>query len=283
METFPQGLNNVLIVCLLTAVIHLIETLAYGARIAGIITRRLYLASSLFSIVALAARTANLIQAPLLGYYVDSIILAGNIPQLRVSFRLIIFSATLGSMLAVLLLPTFISSFVYLIGSLERAESLGKMALNMLRTDHLLKKTAHRLRKNLKKPHIPRIFIVREKNIPSQILILYILVAAIYTVGVLSAIYAGALVPDYRLTASQMSGILNGFSTVVLTFFIDPYASLVTDHVMVGRKKISDLNALIVYLIIGKIIGTVLGQLAFLPCARFVALITTLLRQNVVI
>jgi hypothetical protein len=276
-------MNSVLIVCLLTAVIHMIETLAYGARIAGIITKRLYLASSLFSIVALVARTANLIQAPLLGYYVDSMIFTGNIPLLRAAFRLIIFSATVGSIFAVLLLPTFITTFTYLIASLERAGSLGKMILTMFRADHLLKRASRRLRKSLRSPRISRIFIIREKNIPAQILFLYILVASIYTVGVLSAIYAGALVPDFRLTASQMSGILNGFSTIVLTFFIDPYASLVTDHAMVGRKKISDLNTLIIYLITGKIIGTVLGQLAFLPCARFVVLITTLLQQNVVI
>lgn len=274
-------MNNVLMVCLLTVVIHMIETLTYGARIAGIITKRLYLASSLFSIVALLARTANLIQAPLLGYYVDSVILLGNISLLRKSFHLIIFSSTIGSILAVLILPTFISIFIYLIGSLERTESLGGMVLSMLRADRLLKRAAGRLRKNLKSPHISKMFIIRGKKIPKHILILYILVASINTVGVLSAIYAGALLPDYRLTASQMSGILNGFSTIVLTFFIDPYASLITDHTMVGRKRISDLNALIIYLIIGKILGTILGQITFLPCARFVVLVTTLLRKNV--
>jgi hypothetical protein len=272
-------MGNILMVCLLTAIIHMVETLTYGARIAGIKTRRLYLAATLFSIVALVARTANLIQAPLLGYYVDSVILLGNISLLRDSFRLIIFSATLGSILAVLLLPTFISIFIYLIGSLERTESLGRMVLSMLSADHLLKRACKRLGKNLKRPRLSHLFLLREKKIPKRILILYIIVASINTVGVLSAIYAGALVPDYRLTASQMSGILNGFSTIVLTFFIDPYASLITDHTLVGRRGLSDLNALIIYLIIGKILGTLLGQLTFIPCARFVVLVTTLLQK----
>jgi hypothetical protein len=114
---------------------------------------------------------------------------------------------------------------------------------------------------------------------PEHILILYIFVVSINTVGVLSAIYAGALVPDYRLTASQMSGILNGFSTIVLTFFIDPYAALITDHTLVGRKGFSDLNALIIYLIFGKIVGTLLGQLTFLPCARLVVLVINFLQK----
>ena len=95
METGLQGSNSILLVCLLTAVIHTVDTLSYGARVAGIRTRRLYLAVTLFSIVALAARTAHLLQAPLLGYYVDSVILLGHISLLRDSFRLIILSATL--------------------------------------------------------------------------------------------------------------------------------------------------------------------------------------------
>lgn len=273
--------NSILAVCLLTAVIHMVETLTYGARLAGIKTRRLYLAATLFSIVALAARTANLLQAPLLGYYVDSVILLGDISVLRDSFRLIIFSATLGSTLAVLLMPTFINIFVYLIGALERTESLGKMVLSMLKAKHLLKRAANRLRKNLRPPRLSHLYIIREKKIPGSIFFLYLFVVSINTVGVLSAIYAGAMIPDYRLTASQMSGILNGFSTIVLTFFIDPYASLITDHTLVGRKKLSELQALIIYLIIGKILGTLLGQLTFLPCARLVALVTTFLQKRI--
>ncbi len=279
METGLQGSNSILLVCLLTAVIHTVDTLSYGARVAGIRTRRLYLAVTLFSIVALAARTAHLLQAPLLGYYVDSVILLGHISLLRDSFRLIILSATLGSITAVLLLPTFIHIFVYLIGALERAESLGAMVLNMLNAPHFLKRASNKLRENLKRPRFSHLFIIKEKKMPEHILILYIFVVSINTVGVLSAIYAGALVPDYRLTASQMSGILNGFSTIVLTFFIDPYAALITDHTLVGRKGFSDLNALIIYLIFGKIVGTLLGQLTFLPCAHLVVLVTNLLQK----
>jgi hypothetical protein len=278
-EAGTSAFSSILLVCLLTAVIHMVETLSYGARIAGVKKRRLYLAASLFSIVALLARTANLVQAPLLGYYVDSVIILDRIPELRESIRMIIFSATIGSLAALLLIPTFVNIFEILIGMLERSRSLGHMFMNMINADKLMRKIYFALAKSVKLPRLSNLLLLKENKMPIEILILYILVASINTVGVLSAIYAGALVPDYRLTASQMSGVLNGFSTIILTFFIDPYASLITYHTLVGKRRLIDLKVLIYYLVIGKIIGTILGQLAFIPCARFVVLVTTLLQK----
>lgn len=270
--------GSILLVCLLTAVIHLVETLSYGARLAGVKTRRLYLAACIFSLVALVARAANLLQAPLLGYYVDSMILLNNLPVLEKSFRLIILAASLGSLASILILPTFINIFIYLIGSLEESGSLVKMILNMFNADHLLKKVFSHLGKSIRHPGQYFSLPWRGKKIARHILLLYIVVASINTVGVLSTIYAGALLPDYRLTVSQMSGIINGFSTIVLTFFIDPYASLITDHTLAGKRGFPDLQALIANLIAGKIIGTLLGQLIFLPCVYFVVFMVTLFK-----
>ncbi len=267
-----------MLICLLTGVIHGIETLSYSARLAGIRKRRLYLAGSLFSLLVLLARTANLIQAPLLGNLVDTAIMAGTTPLLVGSFRLIIFSATTGSLLAALLLPTGINLFAFLITALERSESLGRMLMSILQTDNFLKKFYRRLEKSARRPRLYHFLLLREKRVPKSLLLFTVFVASINTVGVLSAIYAGALVPPYRLTAAQLSGVLNGFSTVVLTFFIDPYASLVTDHVMAGKRRPVELSALIACLVTGKILGTVLAQLMLLPCARLVVFFTLLLR-----
>ncbi|MEW5921525.1 MAG: DUF2837 family protein [Bacillota bacterium] len=267
-----------MLICLLTGVIHMIETLSYSARLAGIRKRRLYLAGSLFSLLVLVARTANLIQAPLLGSLVDAVIIAGTTPVLVDSFRMIIFSATTGSMLAALLIPTFINIFTFLIASLERSESMGMMFIRMINTDNFFKRIYHRLERSARRPRFYHLMLLRERRIPKSLILFTIFVASINTVGVLSAIYAGALIPDYRLTASQLSGVLNGLSTIILTFFIDPYASLVTDHVMAGKRKPVELSALVACLITGKILGTILGQLMLLPCARLVSFFTLLLR-----
>lgn len=271
-------LNRLALICLLTGVIHMIETLSYSARLAGIRRRRLYLAGSLFSLLVLVARTANLIQAPLLGSMVDTVIMEGTAPVLVDAFRMIIFSATTGSILAALLIPTFINIFTYLIGSLERSESLGTMFISIINTDNPFKKIYRRLERSARRPRFYHLLLLRERRIPKSLILFTVFVASINTVGVLSAIYAGALVPDYRLTAAQLSGVLNGLSTIILTFFIDPYASLVTDHVMAGKRKAVELSALIACLVAGKILGTILGQLMLLPCARLVIFITLLLR-----
>ena len=76
METVD--LNRLMLICLFTGLIHMIETLSYSARLAGIRTGRLYMAGALFSLFVLVARTANLIQAPLLGSLVDTAIIFGN-------------------------------------------------------------------------------------------------------------------------------------------------------------------------------------------------------------
>ena len=48
-----------------------------------------------------------------------------------------------------------------------------------------------------------------------QFLILNAFVTAIYTIGVLCALLAGAYLPQYRATAIQLSGIVNGIATSI--------------------------------------------------------------------
>jgi hypothetical protein len=276
METLD--LNRLMLICLFTGLIHMIETLSYSARLAGIRTRRLYLAWALFSLFVLVARTANLIQAPLLGSLVDTAIISGNVPKLIEPFRLIIFSATIGSLLAAMLIPTLINIFTFLIGLLERSESMGTMFVSIINTDKFFIKIYRRMERSARRPRFYHLLLLRERRIPKTLILFTICVASINTVGVLSAIYAGALLPDYRLTASQLSGVLNGFSTIILTFCIDPYASLVTDHVMAGKRKPRDLSALVACLVFGKIAGTIMAQLILLPCARIVSFFTIMLQ-----
>ena len=49
---------NLAIICLLTFIIHLIGTLAYAVRIAGVRTRRIAVSFALFNILILVSRTA---------------------------------------------------------------------------------------------------------------------------------------------------------------------------------------------------------------------------------
>ena len=53
-------------ICLLTFVIHLVGTLAYSVRIAGVRTRRIAVSFALFNILVLVSRTSNSFQGPFL-------------------------------------------------------------------------------------------------------------------------------------------------------------------------------------------------------------------------
>jgi hypothetical protein len=62
---------QLLMICALTFVIHVIATLAYAVRIAGIRTRWIAVSFALFGIIALVSRTANSFQGPFLAKRVE--------------------------------------------------------------------------------------------------------------------------------------------------------------------------------------------------------------------
>lgn len=56
---------------ILTTIIHIVNTSAYAARLAGVRTQRPALAHSLFNVIALTSRGANAIAGPLLASLTD--------------------------------------------------------------------------------------------------------------------------------------------------------------------------------------------------------------------
>ena len=59
------------IICALTFVIHLIGTLAYAVRIAGVRTGRIAVSFALFNILVLVSRTSNSFQGPFLAKRIE--------------------------------------------------------------------------------------------------------------------------------------------------------------------------------------------------------------------
>jgi hypothetical protein len=58
--------RQLITICALTFVIHLIGTLAYAVRIAGVRTGRIAVSFALFNILVLVSRTSNSFQGPFL-------------------------------------------------------------------------------------------------------------------------------------------------------------------------------------------------------------------------
>jgi len=113
-------IDRLLVVGILTAIIHMTDTLVYAVRFSGVSTKRLATAFSLFQIIALLASTSNLVQAPLLSSVVEQTINTGLehaslydelTLQLNHEIRMIIVFATLGTIAGVLFTPFFIFVF----------------------------------------------------------------------------------------------------------------------------------------------------------------------------
>lgn len=262
-------LTNLIVVFVLTLIIHTAETLSYSIRFAGVRLNKIAVALSLTGIVVLVSRTANMIQAPLTAKFIDY---ARINPQFEVIsyMRIILLAASAGTLLAILLFPTFELLSGRIIKKLELAGSLPKMVTSV--TIQQVKNTKHYVRK----PFF-RIQQFRYLGIPKRFLLLQVLVTAFYTVGVMASLYAAHLLPELSTTASQASGLINGIATVILALFIDPQLGLITDRATKDEQSKNRLGKIYILLMGSRFIGTLLAQLVIVPAAYFIGFMIRLI------
>jgi len=256
-------INNLITIFVLTVIIHTAETLSYSLRLAGVRLNKIAVALSLTGMVVLVSRTANIIQAPLTATFVDYAKTNPAFDPLSY-LRIILFAASIGTIMAIILFPTFVNLWGRVISKLEVAGSLPKLLSSV--TIGQLKNTRYYIRK-------PSLSLsqFRYLGIPKRFLFLNIIVTAIYTVGVLSSLYAAHLVPELSTTASQSSGLINGIATILLTIFIDPQIGLITDRAINNEKYRDKLGKIYVLLMVSRFMGTLAAQLFILPAAYFIA------------
>lgn len=96
------------------------------------------------------------------------------------------------------------------------------------------------------------------------------IITAIYTIGVLSALYASILVPDRATTAVMASGLINGMATILLVVFVDPKVSVLADDVVNDKGSYQALKNMSIMMVASRLLGTLLAQLFFLPAAKYI-------------
>lgn len=286
-------MSRLLFVAILTAVIHAINTLIYSVRLSGVRTRRLATALSLFNVIFLIASTANLIQAPLMSSIVELAINKGSqqagghdllsspyyqaqLVHLNSQIRLVMLAATAGTLLGGLLIPSFVNLFTRAIMLLEDFGNVPRMLLKIFTSP----RQVVRLAGQVKLPGVGRFRTVlgAPLHIPRYLLLANIIITGVWTTGVLSALYAGALIPHFRSTATLTSGIVNGVAAVLAATVVDPTAALITDQAMRGKRPEEDVKQMAVYLAITRLLGTLLAQAIFIPGAlviRYAAALIT--------
>jgi hypothetical protein len=258
--------NQIIIVIVLTFLINLITTLSYSVRIVGIRTGRIAVSFALFNILVLISRTANGFQAPLLASSIEKNIHEGLSANIF-DFRLIILSCTIATIFGGFLIPTFQTILSVAVDRFSICKSVPKVIFHGFTKTGLTS-----IKENIVAPSPLNITTLKiDASFPWRVFLMNVIAVAILTIGVLSALYAGYINPEFRTTASSLSSIINGVATILMFIFIDPFLSVMTDEVVLGRTKETVFRRYIVYMVIARLIGTIMAQFLLIPSAKMIA------------
>jgi len=256
--------------------IHLSEATASSLRLAGLRTGKITTSISFYNIIALISRMSNMFQAPLLGVLVDTAVITGNIDGLGYNFRTVIFCGALGDVLAIIILPYSIAFFSRIILWFDETGSVPMALLKLLRFSNL--KLIYNDLSGVK--FLKRFEDFDFKRIPRSFIFFNIIVVAVYTVGVMASLFAGAHLAAYRVTATQLSGIVNGLATILMAFVVDPTAALITDDALHKRRTYNNVESMVYLLLFTRILGSlILAQIIFLPATWYIMSVTAFLHK----
>lgn len=286
-------MDRLVFVFLLTAFINLINTLTRSSRLSGVRTKHLATAISLFAVVYLAASFANTLQAPLLASSVERIIGSaydqalltspGNdvtstqvyqeaLVNLNRKLRFVILGATVGVIVGILAIPSFVTSFSNAIKAFGQTGSVFKVIPLILMT--ALKPGSSIIKFRMSSPGALKEILFNQMDIPKGFLYWNLASYSLWTANVLSGLYAGALYPEFRSTAVLMASIVGNASIVVNVMMVDPVLARITDAVARGDKDEIVLKQIIFYLAVSNLIGTLLSQVIFEPVAQGLQILT---------
>ena len=263
---------NLAVVLFLSFVINLIGALAYAARIAGVRTGRIAMSFALFNVLLLVSRLSNGFLAPLVAKRVENGLAGQASANLEMDFRLILLAAFLGVLVGLVLVPTAQRVFCHAIKAVQPRQSLAVTLLRGISPGGL-----RILRTSVSVPAGASIGRVKPKELTWRILLANCVAQALLVVGVFASLYAGYLNPEYRVTASQLSAVVNGFATILLFLFIDPHLSVLTDDVVDGKQSESSFRRAIAWISLSRLAGTLLAQALFVPAALAIVWVANLI------
>ncbi|MDB6153914.1 MAG: Lipid flippase Amj [Chthoniobacteraceae bacterium] len=258
--------SNLLTICALTFVIHLIGTLAYAARIAGVRTGHIATALTLFNLLIIVSRTSNSFQAPFLAKRIETALSAALSPLLS-DFQWILAAAALATALGMFLVPSGQRIFSRAVHILQTRRSLFGLLRHGAHPRRLLL-----ARRYMTLPALGNFRAFRDRGgLSWGFLGLNAFAVALWTVGVFASLYAGALEPNLRVTCSNLSSIINGGATIVMFLLLDPQISLLTDDVTHQRVSQGAFRSAVTSLVGARFVGVLLAQFLLLPSAFLIA------------
>jgi hypothetical protein len=259
--------SELILICALTAVINLIGALAYAARIAGVRTGRIAVSFALFNVLLLISCTSNGFLGPFLAKRIETALANGTGDALIWDLRLVLFSAAAAVALGIVLVPTGQRLFAAAITFFQANRSTTRLLLRSVTPAGL-----GTLRDSVTLPSAATLqSLKRPRGVSWSVLGANALAQALLAVGVLASLYAGYLVPEFRVTASQMTAIVNGFATILLFALIDPQISALTDDVVDGSVSEAAFRRAMIWVSLSRLAGTLLAQALLVPAAVVIA------------
>ncbi|MBU0580344.1 MAG: lipid II flippase Amj family protein [Candidatus Margulisbacteria bacterium] len=200
----------------------------------------------------------------------DSAIKSGGAISLIQSFRYIILAAFIGNILGAILIPWGAKIFekgIYVFEEKASIPGLFREAIKWKNFKVII--TSFRL------PNIHSVKEIHWQKIPHLFIYLNCFMVSVYAIGVLASLAAGVLLPDLRSTAAQLSGIVNGIATVLLVIMVDPTGAHIVDKIVKGERSADDARTMVFYLVLGRIIGTlIISQIIFWPAINYIMSVT---------
>jgi hypothetical protein len=262
--------EKLLFIALFIFIIHSIETLAYAVRLSGARVRMIASALSLFNIMVIVSRLANMMQQPFTGSLIDTAPKQNTLEFVETQFRFLIGASTVGTIFGIILLPTFIALFSRAIIHLsEEKGSVPPLMKRIVSLKYIKRGITH-----FSLPKFSYLQNTRVKDIPIKLFCVNMIITAIYTIGVLSALYAALLVPERSNAAIMASGLINGIATILLVIFIDPKISVIADDVVNGKGNYNKLKSMSLMMVTSRLLGTILAQWLFIWGAKYIAWFT---------
>lgn len=261
---------DILIVIFLNIIIAIIGTLAYAVRIVGIRTGKIAISFALFNALALISRTANVFQLPLLTKFVEQSQGADN--NILFILNFILLSIFVASIIGSFLIPTFQRLLTNAVNSFSVKKSIFKLVI------HSFTKSGIRsIRQHVKLPSKENISHINFKKLPYKILVYNVITVALLTVGVFAPIYAGNIIPELRATCLTLSSVVNSIATILLTLFVDPYLSILTDEVVEGKYSEGDFRGCVIGMVGSRIVGIALSLLILVPSSKAIVFIAQMI------
>lgn len=261
-------------IMLLMAMTNIFDTSAYASRLAGVRSKRLSLSNTLYNMLTMGSRMATALYAPAIAAIVDSAIHNKFNPHW--ALQLIILGATFGTAAGIFLMPTLVN--FYTVG-IQQMDECGT-ALRVMRMLFTTRPGLRLLKGCYQRPAwtmVKRIDF-HDKYIPWKVFFIQTALYGFFTVGQISALYAGFLNPAHNTSAATLSTAVNAIAAFMLLFLVDPTSAMIIDRGINRKIPLESVRDTMVVLAVGRMCGTLLAQFVLYPGALVVATLATYYR-----